>query len=213
MKKNFLAGVALLLPIVLTVIVVMFFVNLLTAPFLGLVQAAFHKLDLLDKSFLFLSGQQIVNLTSHILVLLTLLLGTLLIGFLAQHLFLDRAVTALDRIIHRIPIVNKIYKACQEVMGTIFNPSSTTFSQVVLVPYPHSNTYAIGFITKEAQSEGSDQEHLGLISVFVPGTPNPTMGFNLLYRRSQLLFVNMRVDDALKFVISCGVKFSGFTPK
>lgn len=213
MRKNFLAGLALLLPAVLTGILVMFFVNLLTAPFVDLVRLSFEKLGLLDRSYFFLSGQQVVQLTSKILVLLTLVLSTLLIGFFAQHLFLDRVVAALDRLIHNIPVVNKIYKAFQEVLSTIFSPTNTSFSQIVIVPYPHANTYAIGLIAKDAVPEGSDQEHLGLISVFVPGTPNPTIGFNLLYKREQLIFVDMPVDEALKFIVSCGVKFSGFNQK
>ncbi len=210
MKKNFLSGLALLLPVVLTFLVIMFFINLLTRPFLGLVQSTFEYFGFLDKSFLFLSGQQIVTLTSKFLVLLTLFLLTLLIGFLAKHFFLDQLLMSLEGMIQRIPVVNKIYRAFQEAMIPIFYSKSTPFSQVVLVPYPHKKTYAIGFVTKEALFEGSDPEHLGLISVFVPGTPNPTVGFTLLYRKHHLVFLEMKVDDALKFVISCGVQFTEF---
>lgn len=210
MKKNFLAGLAILLPVVLTSIIVLFFVNLLTKPFLELTNDFFAKTGLLDKSFLFLSGQQIVSVISRILVLVVLVAATLLIGFLTRHFFAGIFFKAFDQLIHKIPVVNKIYKSLQEVMHTIFKSDKTNFSQVALVPFPQQDTYCIGFITKDSLPEGSDEEHLGLISVYIPGTPNPMMGFNFLYRREQLIFIDMKVDDALKFVISCGIMFPGF---
>lgn len=210
MKKNFLAGLAILLPMVLTVIIVMFFVNLLTKPFMGLVTGIFEKTGLLNRSFFFFQGSQLAFVISKILILFVLFASTLLIGLLIHHFFAHYFFDAFDRIIHKIPIVNKIYKAFQEVMHTLFKSQKQAFSQVVIVPFPQTETYCIGFITKESLPEGSDKEHLDYISVYVPGTPNPLMGFNFLYRREQVHFINMKVDEALKFVISCGVMFPGF---
>lgn len=210
MKKNFLTGLAILLPIVLTTMIVMFFVNLLTKPFLALTTQIFAKTGLLDKTFLFLSGEQIICLISRIIVLLILFAATLLIGLLTRHFFADVFFTNFDRLIHRIPIVNKIYIALQEVMHTIFKSDKTNFSQVALVPFPQEDTYCLGFITKDSLPEGSDLEHIELISVYIPGTPNPMMGFNFLYKKEQIVLIDMKVNDALKFIISCGIMFPGF---
>lgn len=210
MKKSFLTGIAILLPIVLTLIIVMFFVNLLTKPFVEFVHDIFVKLSLLDNSFFILSSDQMIYFVSKILILIFLTFATFLIGFFTQHLFANYFFERFDKIIHKIPVVNKIYMSLQEVMHTLFKSEKTSFSQVALVPFPQENTYCIGFVTKESLPEGSDAEHLGLISVYVPGTPNPMMGFNFLYKREQLIFIDMKVDDALKFVISCGVMFPGF---
>jgi uncharacterized membrane protein len=208
MKRNFLTGLAILLPIVLTVAIVMFFINLLTKPFLEFVHEFFFHTGLID--FPFLSSRQAIYVISKILILIFLVLTTFLIGFFTTHLFANYFFTSFDKIIHKIPVVNKIYKALQEVMHTMFSPENTTFSQVALVPFPQENTYCMGFVTKDSLPEGSDKEHVGLISVYIPGTPNPMMGFNFLYRRDQVIFISMKVDDALKFVISCGVMFPGF---
>jgi len=213
MKKNFLTGLAILLPIVLTTIIVMFFVNILTAPFLGLVNAVFGKLGLLDSSFFFVSGTQVATIISKILVLITLGAFTLIIGFLARHFFLEYIFKATDILIHKIPVINTIYKAIQEVMNTIFHPESTTFSQVALVPYPYEGTYAIAFIARTGLPEDSDANYHDFISVFVPGTPNPTVGFNLLFKKEQLIFLDIPVNEALKLVISCGVMNMNFNDK
>lgn len=205
MKKDFFAGLALLLPVVLTLAIIAFIVNLLTRPFLGIVQEVFRHFELLNSSFFFLSSEQVINLIAKFLILISLMLVTLLIGFLTNHFILRSLLKTTDAVIQRIPLINKIYRALQEVMNTLFNPASTTFSEVVLVPYPYDSTFAIAFVTKDCLPEGSDKDHMDMISVFLPGTPNPMMGFNLLYRREQVIFLDMKVDDALKFLVSCGV--------
>ncbi len=210
MKKSFLTGIAILLPVVLTLIIVMFFVNLLTKPFVEFVHDIFAKTGLLNNSFFILSSDQMIYLLSKILILAFLIFSTLMIGFFTQHLFANYFFESFDKIIHKIPVINKIYISLQEVMHTLFKSEKTSFSQVALVPFPKEDTYCIGFVTKDLLPEGTDTEHLGLISVYVPGTPNPMMGFNFLYQREQLIFIDMKVDDALKFVISCGVMFPGF---
>lgn len=209
MKKNFLTGLAILLPVVLTAMIVMFFVNLLTKPFLELVNEIFRESGLLGKIPV-ISSPQAIYIISKILILCFLVFTTLLIGFFIQHLFANYFFHAFDKLIHKIPVVNKIYKSLQEVMHTLFTSENKTFSQVVLVPFPQEKAYCIGFVTKESLPEGTDKEHLGLISIYIPGTPNPMMGFNFLYTRNQVIFINMKVDDALKFIISCGVMFPGF---
>lgn len=209
MKRYFAAGLAILLPIVLTALILRFFVNLLTEPFLGIVRSIFAYYHI-NTSFLFLSKDQAEVILSRFLILITLFLMVLLIGFIVRHFFVKGFLDLMDNLLHRVPIVNKIYKAIQEVMHTLFVHEGPAFSTVVLVPFPHNKTYSVGLITKEALPPGSDKEHLDLVSVFVPGTPNPTMGFMLLFRREQLIFVDMKVEDALKFIISCGVMYSGF---
>jgi uncharacterized membrane protein len=44
-------------------------------------------------------------------------------------------------------------------------------------------------------------EHL---SVYVPTTPNPTSGFFLLVPRSDVIELDLSVDEALTYVISMG---------
>jgi uncharacterized membrane protein len=211
MKKNFLTGLVILLPIVLTVTIVNFFINLLTQPFLEFVHEIFSHTGLINLQLPFLSSNQAIYIISKILILIFLFLGTLLIGFFTTHLFASYFFSNFDKIIHKIPVVNKIYKALQEVIHTMFGSETITFSQVALVPFPHENTYCLGFVTNDSFSKESDSEQL--VTVYIPGTPNPMMGFNFLYKRTDVIFISMKVEDALNFVISCGVMFSGFEKK
>ncbi len=208
MRKSFFTGLGIILPLVLTVLIVMFLINLLTKPFLGIAQGLLDYSGLLGKPILFLSSEQLVLITSKFLVLLSLFVFTLVIGFFARWVFVHYLIRIGDYIIHKIPVVNKIYKAIKDVVTTLFDSPNQTFSQVVLVPFPHTKGLALGFIVAEKLPDESDKEYSDLVSVFVPATPNPTMGFMLLYKRSQLHYLDMKIDEALKCIVSCGVLFA-----
>ena len=87
---------------------------------------------------------------------------------------------------------------------------TNSFKQVVLVPFPSSENLAIGLLTRDnLPAVGKLNEPL--TAVFVPTTPNPTSGFLMLFRETDLIYLDMKVEDALKYVISCGVISSPIT--
>lgn len=207
MKKHFLTGLVILLPTVLTLIIIIFFVNLITNPFVSSTARLFEHYGIFDEPFLFLSSHQVLMLASRVTALLGLALVIFLVGILGRMFFLKYLGWGGEYLIHRIPVVSGIYKGTQEIVMTILGPSKPDagFSSVVWVPFPHANTLSIGLIISGNLPPESDPEHRELISVFVPGTPNPAMGFMLLFRPDQLIPVGISVEEALKFVVSCGV--------
>ncbi len=208
MRKYFFTGLGIILPIVLTVLIISFLINLLTKPFLGMAQSVLEYYGLLGKSLFFMKTDQLVLITSKLIVLALLTLLTIIIGLLARLVFVHYLFRTGDYIIHRIPIVNKIYRSIKEVVSTLFDSTEQNFSQVVLVPFPHSQGLALGMVVKDRLPEESDKAYGELLSVFVPATPNPTMGFMLLYKREDVNFIDMSVEDALKCIVSCGVMFT-----
>ena len=210
MKKHFFTGLAILLPIALTLWVVLFLITALTNPFLGFVEEVLRYYDVLDRPFLFLTGHDVLVFWSRIFILLFLIGMAILIGFFARLFFIRAVFKYGDYLLHRIPIVNKIYKAAKEIIHTLFGHEKTSFSQVVLIPYPNERTYALGFLASNQQPPGSSPEHRGKMSIFVPGAPNPTFGFMVLYPKEKVIFIDMKVDDALKYIVSCGVLDTSF---
>lgn len=213
MKKNFLTGLAILLPIAITFWIISLLVGLLTNPFLGFTSSLLSYYNLLGEPFLFLTGPDVLILASRLLILFFLFAMMLFAGFLARVFFLNALFKAGDFLIHKIPLVNKIYKATQEIVHTVFSTEKTSFSKVVLVPFPHAKSYCLGMITSNSLSKDSNAEYLQKVSVFVPGTPNPTMGFILLFKREQIIELDVSVEDALKFIVSCGVISTPFKEK
>lgn len=206
MRKNFLTGLAILLPMALTFWILNLLINLFTKPFIGIVESFLN----INVETLPLTVHSLVMFAAKICILLLLAILTFLVGYLGQHFIVRNLLKYSDYVFHRIPFVNKIYKATQDVVKTLFHEEHTNFSQVVLVPFPHETSRSIGLITKRDQAAYMDSEHGNMVSVFVPGTPNPTMGFMLLFHREQLIFTEMSVEEALKFVISCGVMADPF---
>ena len=205
MKKHFITGLVIWLPLVLTVIVVGFIVTLLTNPFVGLAEQWLSHFDFTTKGFLFLTGEQVLRYGSQVLILIILFVFTILAGFLGRWLFLHSFINLSNKILHRIPFVNKIYKTSQDVIHTLFEGQTDAFKQVVVVPFPNEKVYSLGLITSNSPKLCSTTIKNELVSVFVPTTPNPTSGFLLMLPKEDIVFIDMRVEDAIKFIISCGV--------
>lgn len=210
MKKYFVTGLVILLPLALTLAIVSFIFNLLTDPFVGGVRSILDYFDLLETNFLFLNSTEVQTFASKIIILVLLFYFTVVLGVLARWFFFHYILKFWDYLIHRIPVVSSIYKTCQEVINTIFASKTKSFKQVVLAPYPKEDTYSIGLVTCD-DVKGLNIANDRMLAVFVPTTPNPTSGFLMVYKESDVIYLKMSVEEAFKYVISCGVIVSKFT--
>lgn len=204
MKKYFVTGLVILLPVTMTVYISLFFLNFLTDPFVEFFRPFFDYFVETDQRVLFLSLEQLVQYFSRIIILVLLFFSIVLIGILVRHFFLNYVISISDKIIHKIPLVNTIYKTSKEVISTIFQDQTSNFKQVVLVPYPCAKTLTLGLITQNDVSY-VDSSLNGKSAVFVPTTPNPTSGFLLMYDQDQIIRLKMTPEEALKMIISCGI--------
>lgn len=205
MKKYFITGLVILLPLALTLAIIAFVFNFLTEPFVEVVQHVLAYFGLLGRSFLFLSSHQIQVLVSKIIILVLLFFFTVLLGALGRWFIVHYLLKMWDYVLHRIPFVSTIYKTCQDVIKTMFTSKNKSFKQVVLVPFPSAETYSIGLVTNEELANFNQANRAPLASVFVPTTPNPTSGFLMLYEEKDLVYLDMKVEDAFKYVISIGM--------
>lgn len=201
MKKYFLTGLATLLPLAVTVYVVLFVVRFLTRPFMGIVTHLLHRVGALH-------SESWIRTLSQILIIIALFLFTLALGILARRLFFHWILKVGDRFLYRIPFVNKVYKIAKELIRALFGSDQHSFQQVVMLPFPSKGIYALGLIIKEspkaAQKDGKER-----ISVFLPNAPNPMTGFLILCPKSDLIYLDMKSEEAIKYVVSCGVMQPG----
>ena len=205
MKKYFITGLIILLPLALTIVIISFIFNLLTAPFLGLVNTFFDHYGLFERGFLFLNADQLQNLIAQLLILSSLLIITIALGFIVRWFFFRSLIKLAEFTVKKIPFVSAIYKTCNDVIKTIFTTQNKSFKQVVLVRFPNSTTLAIGLVTAESIPSLKDTPYQGSMAVFVPTTPNPTSGFLIMFRRDDLIYLDMKVEEAFKYIISCGL--------
>ncbi|NBO23856.1 MAG: DUF502 domain-containing protein [Chlamydiae bacterium] len=205
MKKYFITGLVILLPLAMTVAIVAFIVNFLTQPFMGLVTRFLSEFNIANHGFLILSPEQTLKYGSQLLILVSLMVITVFLGMIARWFFFKSLINFSDKLLHKIPVVNKVYKTSQEIIKTLFSSDKNSFKTVVMVPFPNESSYAIGLIARESPKECSRICNEELISVLIPTTPNPTTGYLLMYRKSQIIELKMKPEEAIKYIVSCGV--------
>ena len=214
MKKYFLTGLVILLPVAVTIVVILFVINFFTEPFIGLSSSLINKWDLCPKGFLFLNQEQLIQYSSRILILFLLFFATVILGVFTRWFFINALLKLCDKILHRIPLINTVYKTSQDIIKTIFISDKNSFKQVVMIPFPRPGVYALGLISRESPPCCSEKAGEELISVLMPTTPNPTTGFLLMFKKEELIYVDMKPEDAIKYIVSCGVILPGEkTPK
>lgn len=209
MKKNFITGLVILLPLAVTVALIGFLVNLLTNPFMGLVSAILARFDIINKGLFFLTPAQTLHYGSQLLILVVLFFVTILLGIVTKWVFIHWLFNLGDSILHKIPIVNTVYKTTQDIIKTLFVSDKNSFKQVVMAPFPNKGSFVIGLISRESPHYCSEKANGQLFSVLIPTTPNPTTGFLLMYKKEDLIFIDMKPEDAIKYIVSCGVIIPG----
>jgi uncharacterized membrane protein len=125
-------------------------------------------------------------------------------GWITRLVLGKRMIAFGEEMIGRVPVLNKTYGFMKEISQTLLSGRKTMFQRVVLVQFPRSGIYSIGFVTSEAAGEAQEKTRETVINVFVPTTPNPTSGFLILVPREQLIGLDMSVAEGMKLVISGG---------
>ncbi|NWG38851.1 MAG: DUF502 domain-containing protein [Hydrogenophilaceae bacterium] len=143
-------------------------------------------------------------------VILTLLV-IFLTGLATANIIGQRLVDFWESMLLRIPVVKSIYNSVKQVSDTLFSSSGNAFRKVLLVPYPHPEARSIAFQTNVPDEVAAKlpEEH---VAVFIPTTPSPVNGFYFFVRKSEVIELNMSVDQALKAIVSMGVATSDAKP-
>ena len=185
-----------------------FFTGLLvTAPVLLTVYITWAAIELLDgqvASLLPGFGQSIFadipGLGMVIGIVIITLIGAIAAGFLGRWI-----IGIGESILNRMPVVRTIYGATKQILETVISSQSDAFREVVLVEYPRKGLWVIGFVTGNTKGEVHRLINKSMVNVFVPTTPNPTSGFLLFCPRTEVIFMKMSVEEAVKLVVSGGI--------
>lgn len=197
MKKYFLTGLVTLLPLAVTIWVVHFFLDFLTKPFIGVVSLLTDRLPI--------DSPQLIRKITQVLILIGLFILTFIIGFVGRRFFFNQIIRLSDKILIKIPLVNKVYKTTKDIVNSLFGSKEKSFKQVVLLQFPYPGAFCIGLIAKNSPKTCSDAESKKLISIYIPTTPNPSTGFLVMCEKKDLIFLNMKAEQAVKYVVSCAV--------
>jgi uncharacterized membrane protein len=195
-RDNFFAGLAIVMPAVISVaVVVWIFQNVanVTDKLLFFVPASWIRPRNPDGNL----GD--IHWYWSCLALVWGVFLVCLVGRYGRYYLGRKTIEWIDTAIMRVPLMNKIYGTIKQVNES-FSSNKSSFKQVVLVTFPHGRSRAVGFVTGEQHGLGGEK----LLSVFIPTTPNPTSGFLVLVPESEVVKLEMSVADGIKFTISLG---------
>lgn len=194
-RASFLTGLAVILPGALT---------------LAVVKWLFGTVASFTDSLLFFVPATVTHdTTGHILWYWSLIaiamaaLAITLVGILARYYIGKRLIDFADRLMLRVPVLNKIYGTIKQV-DEAFTSKKSSFQTVVLVEYPREGIYSVGFVTSEQADEVYDKTNKRCVCVFIPTTPIPTGGFLIIVPEDKFIKLDMSVADGFKYIISVG---------
>ena len=190
LRRYLVAGVLVWLPILASLWVITFIVNLM------------------DRSLLLLPEQYrpaaLLGFPTPGLGIVFALVVVLVTGLLVTNLIGRRLVQYWDGLIRRIPLVRSIHGGVKSFAESVFS-TSNSFRKVVMLEYPRKGIWTIGFVTADDMAEVSQKTGVPHACVYVPTTPNPTSGFIMMVPRAEIVELDMSVDAAMKMIITCGV--------
>ncbi len=114
-------------------------------------------------------------------------------------------VHAFDRGVLRIPVVNKVYGSVKQVTDFAFSEREIEFNRVVAIQYPSKGIWSLGFVTGSSMREISEATGEEMLSVLMPTSPMPMTGFTVTVKKSDAIDLNLTIDEAIQFIVSCGV--------
>jgi uncharacterized membrane protein len=189
-KKNFLTGLVVLIPVIITIVVITWLFNLID----GIMAPIYDKI----------LGRHIAGLgfISTIIVIY-------LVGMISSNVFGKRIISIVEGLLKKIPVFKGIYTSVKHVVDA-FSPegSKTSFKRFVIVEYPRKGSYAFGFLTKEFEKTDSQGIVEALSAVYIP-TNNLYLGDIVLFKKEDVFHTDIAIDEGVKIIISGGIA----TPK
>jgi len=188
-RRRFIAGVAVILPLITTLVIVWLFIKFIAGWSVDLLRLLpFMKL---------VPGPVLLLLGLIIIILLIYLTGAMATSYVGRKL-----VRASEDLMSKPPVIKSIYSASRQVVDAVLTGKKPAFRSVVLVQFPYRGSWAIGFVTNPDTWVINGKEH---INIYVPTAPNPTSGWYIIVPKDEVRPVDLSVEEGLKMVISAGL--------
>ena len=193
-RNAFAAGLIVVLPVIVTVWVIVFLFKMVDGVLGGIIYP--------------IIGKRIWGL--GFVVTVATLIG---IGFLTKNIVGHSILRYFENLFARVPLVKNIYTSSKQIVNAItLSSSASSFKKVVLVEYPRRGMFTVGFLTRDEPTLLSSSNRViteGLISVFLPTSPNPTSGYFVMLPREDVRILDMNVEDGVKLIMSAGIVVPG----
>jgi uncharacterized membrane protein len=194
LRGYFLTGLIVVGPVAITIYVVWWFINLVDAWVKPLLPQAY-----LPENYLPFNVPGVGLIVG--------IFGLMVVGALTANLFGRTIVSYGEMMLDGMPVVRGVYRLLKQIFTTVFSKSGTSFKRAGLIEFPRRGLYCIVFMAGDPPVEVDEKIGGGkpLITVFMPNGPNPTTGFIVFVPASEVIPLDLAVEDAAKLVVSAGL--------
>ena len=213
LRSSFLTGIVVIAPVGLTIWLFWSLIGWVDSFVLPFVPQAYQPDELLLRVLGLETYAKWIGDEGHLNIrgvgVVFFLLFTILVGWLAKGIAGRSLIRTAERLVDRMPVVRSVYSGVKQIAETVLAQSDSSFEKACLIEYPRRGIWAIGFVSTRAKGEVALKGGDGtpLLSIFVPTTPNPTSGFLLYFPETDVIELDMSVEDAAKLVISAGLVY------
>ncbi|MFQ3319540.1 MAG: putative membrane protein [Natronomonas sp.] len=196
LRKAFIKGLAILLPVVITLLIISFV--------MGFIADALSPLTTVLTGTSLFSSQFVVTILTFI-VFFVLVLAT---GFTAEYgTKSGRLSEQFDEFMLSIPGIASVYNSFNEMSDLLLDSDTDSFQDVKLVEYPGKDSYVVAFKTAETPDVIADETgNEDMITLFMPMAPNPVMGgFVIHVSRERVVDVDLTVEQGIRSIVTSGV--------
>lgn len=208
-KSYFYTGLISILPIVLTLYILDWFLTII----IDLVSNSIIVVALKEviSTILNLEKEKIyqeilLNISINVISIVIILLTITLTGYTLKNVFFASMAKKIENLFANVPLVKHIYSTINQIVGVVSSDKSSNYQKVVVLEYPRKGVYSLGFLTSENNGileTALDKKQM--CNIFIPTSPNPTSGMFISAPIEEIKVLDIKVDDAVKLIISGGV--------
>ncbi len=215
LRNNLLTGIIVIAPIGFTVWLVWSLLGWVDSFVWPFVPVAWHPDSIVNRILGNARGSEdwiTINIRGVGVVIF--LLFTVLVGWIAKGLIGRSFITWGEDMVARVPFVRSVYTAVKQLAESLFSKADGKFDRMCLVEFPRKDQWSIGFIAPPVRGEVLARlsplwPDDGVVAVYLPTTPNPTTGYIMWCKKSEIIELDMGIEDAAKLIISAGLVYPG----
>ncbi len=147
-----------------------------------------------------LQPELVIPVFLGLFILVLYLLGKFLAAGVGRFFWMQ-----LERVIHRVPLVRSVYSSVKQVTDFLFTDPDVEYTRVVAVEYPRKGIWSLAMVTGESMLDIRSAANEPVLSVLIPTSPMPFTGFTITVKKSETVDLNITVEQAFQFIVSCGV--------
>lgn len=121
-------------------------------------------------------------------------------------LFTARMAGVFEYVVRRLPLVRGVYNSVKKVTDfALVDSGEVQYLRVVAIEFPRPGIWTVGLVTSEGMRDIAGAAGEECLTVAVPGSPVPFTGNVVTVPKSAAHELNVSIEEALQFFISCGV--------